>query len=475
MADLALPRVVFTPTSSGDLTLAEARVALLSWLIAKKAGGTLVIRLDDFVGGVEGVAARLERALSWLGLEAQEGPARGGPFGPYTQAARHEIYAHYAEKLLGEQAAFRCFCTPNHLPPDADSSGDRCTAGCARLSSDRVEDLLRKGAPWVLRLRGQAGEVLLDDPVRGQISLRAETAGDPVLVSANGFPTAPFRAAVDDALMFISHVVREEAALAFTLRQQLICRALDLESPQVAHLPALRTAPEGILAPEPAQVTIDTLRREGYLPGGVVGFLAQLAGMDAGHLTVERGEELIPEFDPQRLRREAPLLDLEALRAESRRRLLKLRDEELRAALRPFLAKAGLAEDDPRLPRLVALFREWAVTVGELAQKLSLFSRDPAPVMDRAAVKYLRRESSQKVLWSFVRQLRSQRELNQEVLTRLMSRVRQETGMLGRDLYAPVRIALTGDADGPPLSEVVELLGKAHAVKLIERSLGEKT
>lgn len=465
MAELVLPRVVFAPASPGALTLTEARLALVSWLLARKAGGCLVLRLDDFAGAAHDGAARLQSDLTWLGLNADEGPERGGPFGPYNQAARHELYAHFAGKLLREQTAFYCFCGP--------SSGERCVSGCDRLAPPRVEELRRKGRSSVLRLRGHAGEIVVEDLIRGRVAVRAENAGDPVLVTAKGDPSPELRAAVDDALMLITHVVRDEGALLFTLRQLLICRALDWDLPHVAHLPSIRPGPQGGPA-QASQLTIEALRQEGYLPGTVLGFIAHLTGMDSAGLMVDSAQELLPLFAPKGLGLEPQVLDLEVLRATSRRRLGLLRDDELRAALRPLLARSGLQEHDPRLPQLLQLFREQVATVGELAQKLSLFGKDPAPVIDRAAVMYLRRESSQKVLWSVVRQLRSLARLDEEVFTGLMDAVRREIGIMGRDLWAPVRIALTGEADGPPLPKIVALLGKDAVVKLIERSLREQ-
>lgn len=470
MAELVLPRVIFAPVNSGSLTLAEARLALVSWLVARKAGGAWVIRVDDFVGGSSEGPARLSRDLSWLGLHADEGLDRGGFFAPYSQASRDGVYAYYAEKLLQEQSAFRCFCGASVATFE-----ERCGSGCERLAAGRVEQLLREGAPSVVRLRGQAGDIMLEDFVRGSVRMRGESVGEPVLITAKGSPSAELRAAVDDTLMLITHAVRDEAALPFTLRQMLICRALEWELPCVAHLPTLQPSPQLDAATPLSQVTIEALRREGYLPGTVLGFLAYLAGMDDGDVVVESAEELVPRFDPRRLSLQARPLDFELLRTASRRQLAVLRDEELRAALQPFLAKSGLADDDPRLPELVSLFREWAVTIGELAQKLSLFGKDPVPVIDRSAVKYLRRESSQKVLWSLIRQMRPLAQLDQEIFTKLMANVRRETGIMGKDLWTPVRMALTGETDGPPLPQVVALLGKEAVVKLIERSLSGQT
>ncbi|MCR4438855.1 MAG: glutamate--tRNA ligase family protein [bacterium] len=465
------PRVVFSVADAGHLSLAEARLALVSWLLAKKGGGTFVVRLDDFAGGLQpATQLSLYRDLQWLGMAADEGPGIGGDFAPYRQAERHELYARFLEKLLAEQSAFRCFCVGDgaRSPQPAPA---QCSAGCSTLPARRVEELSRQGVSSIVRLKGQAGEIVVDDLLRGPISLRGEAVGDVVLAMPSGAPTPEFRAAVDDALMFASHVVRDEQAMPFTFRQVLICRALDLEPPQVAHLASVRALPGFDPAAEHRRVTIERLRREGYLASTVLAFVARLVGMEIAQLTVRSAAELLPLFRLQELPTHEAVLNLEVLREESRRQLRPLSDEELHEALRPALARAGLGSD-PRLPQLVALYRDWAFSVGDLAQKLSVFGRESVPVMDRTAVQFLARESSQKVLWSFARGLRSLRHLDAEVFSRLMTKVRQETGLMGHDLWVPVRLVLTGDRDGPPLPQVVALMGRDKCQKLIERILG---
>jgi len=464
--------VAFSLSLARDVTLVEARVALVSWLLAKKHGGTLVLRLEELDAGI-GAHEPLPsyEDLQWLGIGVDEGPAVGGEFGPYCQAERSEIYKRYLEKLLTEQSAFRCFCVANWAASGR-SVPDHCTAECFRLSARRVAELVAGGAPFLVRLKGQAGEIVLHDMIRWRISLRGEVGGDVVLASPSGTPSAPFRAAVDDALMMISHVVREETALLFTLRQLLICRALELEPPQVAHVAAVRTAPAPEVVAEQPPLTLARLRREGYLPSTVLRFLARLAGMQVNGASVQSAAELIPLFRIQDLSTYEAVLDQQVLRDESQRQLRLLREEELREALRPYLARVGIADNDPRLPQVLSLYRDWAWTLADLAQKILVVCDDAVPVIDKAAVEYLARESSQKVLWSVVRQLRSLSRLDAQLFSKLMAGVRQETGVMGHDLWTPVRVALTGERDGPPLPQVVALLGKERCQKLLERSLG---
>lgn len=465
------PRVVYSASDAGYLSLAEARLALVSWLLAKKGGGVFVVRLDDFAGGVLPAAQRaLYRDLQWLGMAADEGPGIGGDYAPYRQAERNELYARFLEKLLAEQTAFRCFCGPDTARPPQPVPA-QCSAGCSALPAGRLQELARRGVPSIVRLKGQAGEIVVDDLLRGPLSMRGELVGDVVLATSNGAPTPEFRSAVDDALMLISHLVRDEKALPFTFRQILICRALELEPPHVAHVASVRTLTGLDPAAEHRQATIERLRREGYLASTVLAFVAQLAGIETAQATVRSAAELLPLFRLEALSTHEAVLNLEVLREESSRQLRLLSCEELQEALRPALARVGLA-GDPRLPQLVALYREWAFSLGNLAQKLSVFGVESVPVMDRAAVQFLARESSQKVLWSFARRLRSLRHLDAEVFSRLMVTVRQETGLMGHDLWVPVRLALTGERDGPPLPQVVALMGKEKCQKLVERVLG---
>ncbi len=462
------PRVILSLPHTGQLTLVDARLALVSWLLAKKGGGTLVVRLEECAAGL---AQRLQQELQWLGLPADEGPGLGGEFGPYCQAERKGLYARYLDKLLLEQSAFRCFCVPQWAQA-AHSVPFHCTAECFRLSEQRVEELIKKGSRFFVRLKGHAGEIIIGDLLRGPLALRAEEVGDVVLAAPNGNPSAPFRAAVDDALMMITHAVRDESALLSTLSQILICRALELEPPQVVHLPPVRPAAVHWAAAEQPQPTVERLRGEGYFPSTILSFLARLAGLGVDDLCLRTASELLPHFRVENLSKYEAVLDLHVLREESQRQLRLLSTEELHNALRPYLVRLGFAENDSRLPQLVNLYRDWAFSVGDLALKLSIFADHGVPVMDKAAVQYLARESSQKVLWSLVRQMRSLRHLDDQVFSRLMAAVRQETGLMGRDLWTPVRLALTGQQEGPPLPQVVALMGRERCQELLERSLG---
>lgn len=465
---LPRPRVIFSLPRGGHLTLADARLALTSWLLAKKGGGTLVVRLE---GSSSGVDQRLYEDLQWLGLQADEGPGLGGALGPYCQAERAELYTRYLDKLLHEQSAFHCFCVPQWAQA-TDSVPPHCTAECFRLSEQRVEELIRNGSPFFVRLKGHAGEIIFADLLRGPLALRAESAGDTILAMPNGAPSACFRAAIDDALMMITHAVRDESALPSTLSQVLICRALELEAPRVGHLPPVRATTAYWAAAEQPQLTVEQLRCDGYFPGTVLSFLARLAGISIGDVHLRTASELVPHFRIEELSKYEAVLDLQVLRKESQRQLRALSAEELRNALQPYLGRLGFAENDPRLPQLVNLYRDWAFSVGDLAQKLSVFAYRGVPVMDKAAVQYLARDSSQKVLWSLVRQARSLRHLDEQVFSRLMVAVRQETGLMGRDLWTPVRLALTGQQEGPSLPQVVALMGRERCQKLLERSLG---
>jgi len=277
----------FAPSPTGPLHLGNARTALLSWLAARACGGTYVMRLEDLdlprvrPGAEEGILAD----LLWLGLDWDEGPDVGGPFGPYRQSERMDLYALALARLREGKLAYPCFCSRAEVQAAAQAphgpfdEGPRYPGTCRDLEPAEVRRRAQSRPPaW--RLRVEEGEVVFFDLVHGpQRRNVAEETGDFVIARADGVPAYQLAVVVDDAAMGVTEVVRGDDLLGSTARQLLLYRALELEAPRFAHVPLLLGEDGARLAKRHGAPTLSALRERGADPRGVAGLLAGLSGL----------------------------------------------------------------------------------------------------------------------------------------------------------------------------------------------------
>ncbi|HEV8132347.1 MAG TPA: glutamate--tRNA ligase, partial [Acidobacteriota bacterium] len=236
-------RVRFAPSPTGFLHVGNVRTALYNWLFARRNQGTFILRIEDT--DAERSAREYENQLigdlRWLQLDWEEGPDQGGPSGPYRQTERFDLYQRTAQKLLDEQKAYYCFCTPEELEKEremqlAGGGQPRYSGKCRNIDPEEAQGRRHKGEPAAVRLKVRSGRVGFQDLVFDHIDVDCAVIGDPILLRSNGSPNYNFAVVVDDALMKISHVIRGDGHLSNTHRQILIYEALGWEIPKFAHL-----------------------------------------------------------------------------------------------------------------------------------------------------------------------------------------------------------------------------------------------
>jgi glutamyl-tRNA synthetase len=310
----------FAPSPTGPLHLGNARTALLAWLAARSAGGTLVMRIEDLDRPRvrPGMEARLCEELRWLGLGWDEGPDLGGPFGPYRQSELGERYRGAVERLRAAGRVYPCFCSRAEIaaaaaaPHGPADDGPRYPGTCRDLSAAEVARRSRERRPaW--RFRVDHGPVAFDDLVHGarRVDVAAET-GDFTVMRADGIAAYQLAVVLDDAVMEITDVVRGDDLLPSTARQLLLYRALGLTAPRFAHVPLVVGADGERLAKRHGARSLTELRAAGVAPEAVVGLLAASCGLaEAGARC--RPEELVERFSWARLSRQAARLDGAAL------------------------------------------------------------------------------------------------------------------------------------------------------------------
>jgi glutamyl-tRNA synthetase len=471
-------RVRFAPSPTGSLHVGGARTALFNWLFARHHGGTFVLRIEDT--DRERSTPESERSmiedLRWLGLDWDEGPDVGGPHGPYRQSERLEIYREAAERLANEGRAYPCFCSDEELerkrrealeagrPPQYDGT-------CRRMDPDEARRRREAGEPHVIRFVVPPGEVRFRDRVRGWVSLPHDMVGDFVLLRSNGMPTYNFAAVVDDGAMGITHVIRGEEHLSNTLRQILLYRALGMEPPEFAHVPLILAPDRSKLSKRHGGSSVGALREAGYLPEAVVNYLALLGWSPASGEEVLDRESLVREFDLDRVSRSPSVFDLGKLDWLGGVHLRRASIETLWPEAEPFFPE-DFREAYPEAARREAfeLVRDGLAKLSDLPSALAPFRHPPR--FDGEASEVLRAPGSREVVRAFREALNAMEEpLEAAAVKETIKRVGRELGKKGKDLYFPVRAAVTGSVHGPDLARVVAIKGKDRVLAELEAVL----
>src|SRR5215203_5298039 len=464
-------RVRFAPSPTGHLHVGNARTALFNWLLARGAGGTFMLRIEDtdVERSTHASESAIQDDLRWLGLTWDEGPDVGGAHGPYRQSERLAIYAEHAERLIAGGAAYYCFCTPAQLDAEraaalAAGLQPKYAGTCRTLDPAASSRRVAAGEPAALRFIVPAGrEITFVDAVRGRVTFETGIIGDPVLVRSDGHPAYNFAVVVDDALMRVTHVVRGEDHISNTPRQLLLYEAFGYEPPSFAHLSLVLGPDHSPLSKRHGATSVAEFRDKGYLPAAVLNYLA-LIGWSPGHdEEVLPAAELAARFKLADVGHSAGVFDEDKL-AWVNRQYLKTEDPaEIARLAVPYLSAAGYtrALDDEGLAFVQSLVPLFVTSVDRLQQVPDrlrvLFAFDAAETLARPDVRAeLESGPARAVIAALADDLAgAPRCSDREQFRAAAARVRQRTGQKGRALFHPIRVALTGEPEGPELDLVV--------------------
>jgi nondiscriminating glutamyl-tRNA synthetase len=464
-------RVRFAPSPTGHLHVGNARTALFNWLLARGSGGTFILRIEDTDAerSTRESASAIHDDLRWLGITWDEGPDVGGPHGPYRQSERLPIYAEHAQRLLARGAAYYCFCTPEELEAQraaalAAGLQPKYAGTCRTLDPAAASRRVEAGEPAAIRFIVPPGrDVTFADAVRGQVTFDTGVIGDPVLVRSDGHPAYNFAVVVDDALMRVTVVIRGEDHISNTPRQLLLYQAFGYEPPSFAHLSLVLGPDHSPLSKRHGATSVAEFRDKGYLPAALLNYLA-LIGWSPGHdEEVLPAAELAARFKLADVGHSAGVFDEDKL-AWVNRQYLKVADPADLARLSvPYLSAAGyvrVLNDQGRafLESLVPLFATSVDRLQQVPERLRvLFAFDAGSTVARPDVRAeLETGAARDVIVALADDLAgAPRCSTRELFRAAAARVRQRTGQRGRALFHPIRVALTGEPDGPELDLVV--------------------
>jgi nondiscriminating glutamyl-tRNA synthetase len=475
-------RVRFAPSPTGYLHVGNVRTALFNWLWAEHFNGSFILRIEDTDAerSEPKYEKQLKEDLHWLGLQWNEGIDRGGDYGPYRQSDRYEIYQKFARQLLDEDKAFRCFCSEEELERVrqeqlAGSETTRYSGKCRHLSAAELSSRLNSNAPFTLRLRVRPGTVGFPDLVFGRVEIETVQISDPVLLRSDGSPTYNFCCVIDDCLMKISHVIRGDGHLSNTHRQVLIYEALGAQVPQFAHLSTI-LGPDGQkLSKRHGATSIEEFRRQGYLPEALANYLALLGWSSPNEgQEIMSLQEITSQFDLSRVQKNPAIFDNAKLDWMNRSYINKTDGMTLVDLAGEFFIEAGLVPEEPDaevrswLAQVVDLLKTHVDHLDQLPREAVIvygFDSEP-PEMDADARQALETPEGKSVAREFMRLVLEKETLSSESYREIVAQVKANTKQKGRNLFHPIRAALTGRGSGPDLERLIPLFEAGSKLKL---------
>lgn len=481
-------RVRFAPSPTGQLHVGNARTALFNWLLARGQGGTFIFRVEDTDLARSSKASEhaIVEDLRWMGLDWAEGVDAGGDHGPYRQTERLHIYRAHAVELLSTGHAYRCFCSAAQLEADrqaaiADGRPPKYAGHCRGLTREEARRRIERGEAAVIRFRVPEGrDVVFNDIVRGEVRFSTDVIGDPVLVRSDGVPAYNYAVVIDDALMAVTHVIRGEDHISNTPRQILLYEAFGWQPPAFAHVSLVMGPDHSPLSKRHGATSVKEFRDRGYLPEALTNYLA-LIGWSPGE-----GDELLPmaelatRFRLEDVGHSAGVFDVDKL-AWVNRHYLKLADPQRLALLAlPYLQQEGWLPEptDAQRAFLAEVVPLAAASIDRLEQAPArlrfLFDYSAARALSDPAI-LAEAAAARPVVDALAAELALAAPLvDRDQFRALAARVRERTGQKGKALFHPMRLVLTGEAEGLELDLAVPAIERGAAVMPRITSAGDR-
>jgi glutamyl-tRNA synthetase len=475
-------RVRIAPSPTGDPHVGTAYIGLINYIYARQRAGKFVLRIEDtdrarFVATSE---QEIFNSLRWLGLTWDEGPDVGGPFGPYRQSERTEIYREHVEVLLANGTAYQCFCTAEELEVSrkqqiAAKLPPRYPGTCRLLSSAAADAKVAAGKPFVVRMavpphgRDATTSTTFRDELRGDITFDHSNVDDQVLMKSDGFPTYHLANVVDDHLMQITDVIRAEEWISSTPKHVLLYRAFGWETPRFWHMPLLRNLDKSKISKRKNPVSLIYYRQAGFLPEAVINFLGLMGGgmPDGTGPVAEKFSlaEMVERFDVKNIRLGGPVFDLTKLKWLNGEYVRALSPEDFYAALRSTVLS------DDYLSQIAPLVQTRIETLGEFGNLTHFFFADD--VVPSAEVFVPKKRTLEETVAFAAEQLTvlEAAEWTKGALESALKTLGEEKQWPVKENFMLLRAIITGSTMSPPLLESMVVFGKARSLDRVRRFL----
>lgn len=479
-------RVRYAPSPTGNLHIGNARTALFNYLFAKHYGGDFVLRIEDTDfkrNKEEGERSQL-KYMDWLGLDYDEGIGKEKEFGPYRQSERIEIYQKYAEQLLAEDKAYKCYMTAEELEAEreeqvANGLPPRYSGKHAHLTKEEQEQFEKEGRKPSIRIRvPQDRTYSFNDMVKGELSFEGKDFGDFVIVKNDGVATYNFAVAIDDHLMEISHVLRGDDHVSNTPKQLVVYEALGFKPPIFGHMTLIVNENKKKLSKRDETIIqfIEQYDDLGYLPEALFNFITLLGWSPEGEQEIFTREEFVKIFDEKRLSKSPAFFDNNKLTWINNQYIKAQPLERIVNLALPFFVKEGVATqeevDNNRAwyEKLISLYQPQMSYGAEIVELTKQFFVEEIK-FDEEELEILKQETTVAVFEDFLEKLEVAGDFTSENIKTLIKTIQKDTGVKGKNLFMPIRIASTGSMHGPELNTSLELLGRDRVVTRVKAAL----
>jgi nondiscriminating glutamyl-tRNA synthetase len=480
-------RVRYAPSPTGQLHIGGARTALFNYLLARKEGGQFIIRFEDTDQSrhIESGIDNQLQGLKWLTLDWDESVDIGGPFGPYRQMERLDLYRPYVEQLLKSGAAYPCYCSEEELEQEraeqeANGEMPRYSGKGRYLTGEQIAQYEAEGRKPSIRFRVPEGRVIaFADRIREHVEFESDGIGDFIIVRADGIPTYNFAVILDDHLMDINLVIRGEEHLSNTPRQIMMYEALGLPVPEFAHLSIILNPDRKKMSKRDESIIqfIGQYKELGYLPEAVLNFITLLGWSPVGEEEIFTKDEIIAQFDLGRVSKSPAVFDMDKLNWMNNHYMKKVPLSRVVELSLPHLQKAGLIPDtlsdaqQEWVNRLVGLNQDRMQYAAEIVKLSGIFFQEEVAYEDEEAKAILAEEYAPIVIRGFLDQVERAEAFEAEHIPAMLKAVQKATGYKGKPLFMSIRVALTGHIHGPDLNVTILLLGKEKVAARLNKLL----
>lgn len=474
-------RVRIAPSPSGNLHIGTARTALFNYLFAKKEGGKFVLRIEDTDAErtKQEYIDNIFDSLKALGLNWDEGPDVGGPYGPYTQSERFDIYPKYAQILLDKGYAYECWCTNEELEQEKEEAVKNhkpyvYSRKCLNITPEQKEQYIKEGRKPSIRFKVEHKELIFNDMVKGELKFDTSLIGDFVIMKSNGTPTYNFAVVIDDMLMKISHIIRGEDHISNTPKQILIYEALGAKVPEFGHLGMILAPDRSKLSKRHGATAVSDFVKEGYLTDALINFVALLGWAPSDSVEIKTVDEIAKDFRINEISSSNSIFEYDKLNWMNGQYIKKMDISKLTDMIIPFLSDYDLSElSREKLEKMVEITREPLTTLKDIQKDVPYFFGEDVPLDE--VKELLTTELSKNVLNKFMElaqkwNFNNEQELHDD-LQKLRDDFKANFGYKPKETMWAIRAAVTGRTRGADMVGILTILGKDKVLRRIKNAM----
>jgi glutamyl-tRNA synthetase len=478
-------RVRFAPSPTGMLHIGGARTALFNWLYARHYNGTFVLRIEDTdqVRSTEEAVNVILEGMKWLGLDWDEGPGKGGEYGPYYQMQRLPLYQKYAKQLVKDKKAYYCYCTREELAESREKQSKekkslKYDRHCLNLSEEDKKRYEAEGRKPVIRLKIPAREIAFNDLLRGEVTFDGGLLSDFVIMKSDGIPTYNYAVVIDDALMKITDVMRGDDHISNTPKQIVIYEALGFDVPKFAHIPMIMGEDHAKLSKRHGAASVMEYQKMGYMPEALVNYIAHLGWSSGSNREIFSVEEIAKEFSLDKISKHAAVFSMEKLNWFNSEYLKKMSIDQLTGLLLPYLKEANYITEEELSPekfewlkKIVNLMHGRFRNFSQFIEFTDYFFIDKINIEPKAFQTVLNKDGVTEILTALKEKLLTVECWNEGNLETVVRSVASSLQIKAGKIIHPTRASLTGKKIGPGLFELMVFLGKEKNIQRLENAL----